>query len=68
MSKAFTTSRAISLAPVRKPVWPTMRWSGRTDWPSMCQQRCRTSIVSAMANPASASASRNVVTWEIVGR
>ena len=26
-----------SRAWVRKPVWATMRWSGRTDWPSMCQ-------------------------------
>ena len=32
---------------VRKPVWATMRWSGRTDWPSMCQVRCSTSSVSA---------------------
>ena len=35
---------------VRKPVWATMRWSGRTDWPSTCQPRCSTSIVSTMPN------------------
>ena len=29
---------------VRKPVWATMRWSGRTAWPSMCQVRFRTSM------------------------
>ena len=29
-------------------MWATIRWSGRTDWPSMCQVRCSTSSVSAM--------------------
>ena len=33
---------------VRKPVCATIRWSGRTDWPSMCHPRCSTSIVSAI--------------------
>ncbi len=28
-------------------MWATMRWSGRTAWPSMCQPRCSTSIVRA---------------------
>ena len=32
---------------MRKPVWATMRWSGRTAWPSMCQPRCSTSSVRA---------------------
>ena len=35
---------------VRKPVWATMRWSGRTDWPSTCQVRCSTSSDSTMPN------------------
>ena len=43
-------------ATVRKPVWATMRWSGRTAWPSMCQPRCSTSIVRASIHvPRSAS-------------
>ena len=41
-----------SRAWVRKPVWATIRWSGRTDWPSMCQPRWSTSIVSAMPKSA----------------
>ena len=32
-------------ATLRKPVWATIRWSGRTAWPSMCQPRWSTSIV-----------------------
>ena len=40
--------RAGSRAEVRKPVCATIRWSGRTDWPSTCHVRCSTSIVSAM--------------------
>jgi sulfite reductase (ferredoxin) len=39
--------RPRNLALVRKPVWATMRWSGLTDWPSMCQPRWRTSVVRA---------------------
>ena len=31
-------------AEVRNPVWATMRWSGRTAWPSTCHVRVRTSI------------------------
>ena len=40
------SSGASSRAWVRKPVCATMRWSGRTDWPSTCQVRCSTSSVS----------------------
>ena len=48
-------------AEVRKPVWATMRWSGRTAWPSTCQVRCNTSSVrgaSQAVEPASASRRR----------
>ena len=43
-SMSSVVHRAVSLesasrrAWVRKPVWATMRWSGRTDWPSTCQR------------------------------
>ena len=40
---------------VRKPVWATMRWSGRTAWPSMCQPRCSTSSVRASIHAALAA-------------
>ena len=36
---------------MRKPVWATMRWSGRTDWPSTCQVRCSTSMRLGHAEP-----------------
>ena len=36
----------------------TIRWSGRTDWPSTCQVRCSTSSVSAIPNADPASSSR----------
>ncbi len=43
-------------ATLRNPVWATMRWSGRTAWPSMCQPRCSTSTVRASIHlPLSAS-------------
>ena len=42
----------------RKPVCATIRWSGRTDWPSTCQVRCSTSSVSIMPNADPASSSR----------
>ena len=35
-------------------MWATIRWSGRTDWPSMCQPRLSTSIVSTMPKPRAA--------------
>ena len=47
-------------ATVRKPVCATIRWSGRTDWPSTCQPRWSTSSVWAMPNTDSASVSRSV--------
>ncbi len=53
---------------VRKPVWATMRWSGRTDWPSTCQVRCSTSSVSIMPNAESASSSRRRDTCPMVGQ
>ena len=52
---------------VRKPVCATIRWSGRTDWPSMCHPRCSTSIVSAIPNGDSASVSRSWTAWVICG-
>ena len=47
-----------NLAVVRKPVWATMRWSGRTAWPSTYQPRCSTSrlLVPFQAFEASAVA------------
>ena len=33
-------------------MWPTMRWSGRTERASMCQVRCSTSSVEAMPEAA----------------
>ena len=39
-------------AVVRKPVWATIRWSGRTDRASTCQVRWSTSTVSARPKPA----------------
>jgi uncharacterized membrane protein required for colicin V production len=56
-----------SLALVRNPVCATMRWSGRTDWPSMCQPRLSTSIVSTMPNPWADSSSRSCTAWVIWG-
>ncbi len=52
-SSAFTVregqvGRPSNRAWVKNPVWATIRWSGRTDWPSMCQPRFNTSVVSAM--------------------
>ena len=37
---------------VRKPVWATMRWSGRTAWPSTCQRAVQHLDVSAKPNAA----------------
>ena len=59
---------ASNRACVRKPVCATIRWSGRTDWPSTCQVRCSTSSVSIMPNVDPASSSRSRATWPIVGR
>ena len=57
-------------AVVRKPVWPTMRWSGRTDRASTCQVRRMISCVSARPKGAagSSSACRNSAVWLMVGR
>ncbi|MEZ5137840.1 MAG: hypothetical protein R2711_03425 [Acidimicrobiales bacterium] len=52
---------------MRKPVWATMRWSGRTDIPSMFQPRWRTSMVSASSKPLSTSRSRSCTAWVIAG-
>ena len=75
-SSAFTTFpvrdpsgaqlRASSRAWVRKPVWATIRWSGRTAWPSMCQPRWKTSSVRASIH-CRRSASRACVAWVIDG-
>src|SRR4029078_9028302 len=59
---------ASSCAWVRKPVCATMRWSGRTDWPSTCHVRCSTSSDSTMPNADPASSSRKSATWPLVGR
>ena len=59
---------ASSRAWVRKPVCATMRWSGRTDWPSTCQVRCSTSSDSAIPNAEPASSSRRRATWPMVGQ
>ena len=56
-----------SRACVRKPVCATIRWSGRTDWPSMCQPRWSTSIVSAIPKSDSARVSRSWAAWVIWG-
>ncbi len=53
---------------VRKPVCATMRWSGRTDWPSTCHVRWSTSSDSIMPNAEPASSSRNRDTCPMVGR
>ena len=53
---------------VRNPVCATMRWSGRTERPSMCQVRRSISNVSAMANPLCSSVARSSAVWLIVGR
>ena len=55
-------------AEVRKPVWATIRWSGRTAWPSTCQLRWSTSIVSAIPKPWVSRPCRKVATWVMDGR
>ena len=52
---------------VRKPVWATMRWSGRTAWPSMCQPRCSTSSVRVPLHARLAITSRVCAAWVIDG-
>ena len=51
----------------QKLVCATMRWSGRTDWPSMCQARLRTSIVSTMPKPLPSSSLRSCTTCVTCG-
>src|SRR5207244_9396947 len=51
-------SGSSSRAAVRNPVWATMRWSGRTDWPSTCHDRWSTSSVWASPKPRPSSSSR----------
>ena len=66
-SSVFRRGWPRSRAWVRKPVCATIRWSGRTDWPSMCQPRWSTSIVSAIPKSDSASVSRSWAAWVIWG-
>ena len=47
VESAQDSLRPRNRATLRKPVCATMRWSGRTAWPSMCQPRWSTSIVRA---------------------
>ena len=54
-------------ATVRKPVWATMRWSGRTAWPSTYQPRWRTSFVAAPKNAERTSVSRSCTTCVTLG-
>mgnify|MGYP000585418423 CR=1 FL=1 len=56
-----------SRATVRNPVWATMRWSGRTAWPSTYQPRCRTSVVAAAKKRDSSRAVRSCITWVTLG-
>ncbi len=54
---------------VRNPVWATMRWSGRTDWPSTCQRAVEHLERLGHAEAAGRRAPRGAgPTWMIVGR
>ena len=73
---ACPSAPAIALQPsnrravVRNPVWPTMRWSGRTERASTCQVRRMISCVSASPKGTSSSSSvwRSSAVWLMVGR
>ena len=54
-------------AVVRKPVWATMRWSGRTAWPSTYHPRCSTSRLLVPFHDLDASVARSCETWMIDG-
>lgn len=55
--------RAVS----RKPVWPIMRWSGRTARPSMCQLRIIVSqAVGSLKQPISRMDSTVRASWVVV--
>src|SRR5690606_37685124 len=58
---------ALLRAEVRKPVWATIRWSGRTAAPSTCQPRFSISRVSGSRKPCRARASRNWASCPIGG-
>src|SRR5918996_1240347 len=67
--EACRTSAEKSLRPTTtKPVWATIRWSGRTDWPSTFHVRNRTSYVLSSPKPPARIASTVCETWGTVGR